>query len=428
MTPDEQLRMLAQLVDHMSTNTDTLLLIDTLYQQILWGAFSGLPDALFRDRLKILHTLLCTEERVSASVAGRLSDVADVQMAKVVVNELHAVLYVKDDQVLWYHTSFPDFMFAQERSRFSFPQVTDSRIVDMSCDEPAHHARLTHSCFSIMKSDLRFNICDLPSSFLLDSEVPDFNHRIQKNIGNILQYSCQYWVQQAAPDDHDSLRTKIAEFLHVQVLFWIEVMNLLGSRAQCNILLQNAREWVLPMGNLMLPHRLELIPVHQVKNKGSSDLALHLTEAANFATYFGASPAAQSTPHIYISSLTTWLRDSTMSQMWKSQFSRGPSFKQIRGDHTVPLLTVQHKDWVRSVAFSGDGTRIVSGSDDNSVRVWDASTGAELTRLNGHTDYVNSVAFSSDGTRVVSGSYDKSVRVWDASTGVELMRLNGRAG
>ena len=47
------------------------------------------------------------------------------------------------------------------------------------------------------------------------------------------------------------------------------------------------------------------------------------------------------------------------------------------------------------------------------MRVWDASTGGELKTLNGHTDSVRSVAFSRDGTRIVSGSEDRSVRVWD---------------
>ena len=47
-----------------------------------------------------------------------------------------------------------------------------------------------------------------------------------------------------------------------------------------------------------------------------------------------------------------------------------------------------------------NGTRIVSGSEDKSVRVWDASTGAELMRFNGHTYTVNSVAFSTDGTQI----------------------------
>jgi WD40 repeat protein len=67
----------------------------------------------------------------------------------------------------------------------------------------------------------------------------------------------------------------------------------------------------------------------------------------------------------------------------------------------------------------------VSGSYDQSVRVWDVSTGVELKELKGHTDWVNSVAFSSDGTRIVSGSIDESVRVWDVSTGVELKELKG---
>ena len=59
---------------------------------------------------------------------------------------------------------------------------------------------------------------------------------------------------------------------------------------------------------------------------------------------------------------------------------------------------------------------IVSSLYDRSVQVWDASTGVELKELKGHTDSVRSVAFSSDGTQIMSGSYDGSVQVWDAST------------
>ena len=70
------------------------------------------------------------------------------------------------------------------------------------------------------------------------------------------------------------------------------------------------------------------------------------------------------------------------------------------------------------MAFSPDGTRIVSGSADKTVRVWDADTGQPIGQpLTGHTDAVRSVAFSPDGKRIVSGSADKTVRVWDADTG-----------
>lgn len=80
--------------------------------------------------------------------------------------------------------------------------------------------------------------------------------------------------------------------------------------------------------------------------------------------------------------------------------------------HQLQVLN-GHTGWVKSVSFSTDGTRIVSGSYDKSVRVWDTLTGQQLQVLNGHTDRVESVSFSRDDTRIASGSYDTSVRVWD---------------
>jgi len=77
-----------------------------------------------------------------------------------------------------------------------------------------------------------------------------------------------------------------------------------------------------------------------------------------------------------------------------------------------------HTDIVTSVAFSPDGRRIVSGSYDRSVRLWNAQTGQPIGQpLQGHTAIVSSVAFSPDGRRIVSGSYDRSVRLWNAQTG-----------
>ena len=66
---------------------------------------------------------------------------------------------------------------------------------------------------------------------------------------------------------------------------------------------------------------------------------------------------------------------------------------------------------VTAVAVSPDGKQIVSGSYDQSVRVWDASTGDELKVLKGHTKVVTSIAFSPDGKQIVSGSEDESVWV-----------------
>jgi len=88
--------------------------------------------------------------------------------------------------------------------------------------------------------------------------------------------------------------------------------------------------------------------------------------------------------------------------------------KAIEGQE--PLTLRRHSGPVLSVRFSPDGKRIVSGSDDDTVKVWDAQTGQETFTLKGHSGSVYSVSFSPDTKRIVSGSGDKTVRVWDISS------------
>jgi WD40 repeat protein len=95
---------------------------------------------------------------------------------------------------------------------------------------------------------------------------------------------------------------------------------------------------------------------------------------------------------------------------------------------------VAHPDSVNSVAFSPGGSRIVSGGSDNTVRVWSAPFKPTLTDwigrpiggpLLGHHGAVLSVVFNADATRIVSGGQDGSVRVWDVVTGLPIPANQG---
>jgi WD40 repeat protein len=114
-------------------------------------------------------------------------------------------------------------------------------------------------------------------------------------------------------------------------------------------------------------------------------LSENLTEAGSFALYFSGGGAWLSTPHLYISALATWPRKLDPIQGWKSHFSGIPQISNASIGGTL-LMTLDIGSKVNAVAFSSDGSCIVSGSSDNLVRVWDILTGKEKHVLNGHTE------------------------------------------
>ena len=105
--------------------------------------------------------------------------------------------------------------------------------------------------------------------------------------------------------------------------------------------------------------------------------------------------------------------DDRTARVWDT--ATGASLAELKG----------HRAGHNSAAFSPDGTRIVTASNDRTARVWDAATGASLAELKGHTSQVYAAAFSPDGTRIVTASNERTVRVWDAATGASLAELKG---
>ena len=77
----------------------------------------------------------------------------------------------------------------------------------------------------------------------------------------------------------------------------------------------------------------------------------------------------------------------------------------------------EHTKSVNALMFSPDGSKLASGSFDNTIMLWDPNTGEHLKTLTGHSEPVYDIVFSLDGTRLVSGGGDDTIRVWDVETG-----------
>ncbi|KAF6742241.1 WD40-repeat-containing domain protein [Ephemerocybe angulata] len=471
----EQRRVIASLFsgspDLQNSTLSATRLLDVLYNQILSEAFAEFDTDLRFDRLRILHTFLSTPERTTTTTVAPLlfsddsmvdtSAFSSAAVVNDVLSRLHAVLYTDEKQlVLSYHKSFTDFVYDQNRSK------------EFCCSQAALNECLAEGCFRIMKAGLRFNMANIPSSFLLDSENSGLAEQVNRKITDDLAYSCRQWgfhLYLATPaTESKSLVLMLSDFLQLRALFWIEAMNLLGCVGLCDPTLRATGSWAARVSRKFqtLRKSLGLTTVYEQKD---TTLARLCAEAASFALYFSGSPASSSTPHLYVSALATWHGREDICERWRNYFPRIPGFTtrgaragstlmEIKVGSEVKAVAVSedgrviasgsvggllhlwesttgkvqcalegHSEWVASVAFSQDGSRIVSGSGDTTVRVWDGSTGMALSILEGHNGEVNSVVFSRDGTRIVSGSCDQTVRVWDASTGTALSVLEGHS-
>ena len=85
---------------------------------------------------------------------------------------------------------------------------------------------------------------------------------------------------------------------------------------------------------------------------------------------------------------------------------------------TTKSVLSGHTKHVRSLAFSLDGSFLVSGGYDKTVKLWDVQTGGVAKTFCGHTDVVRTTSISSDCITIASGSWDCTIRLWDTQTGV----------
>lgn len=102
-------------------------------------------------------------------------------------------------------------------------------------------------------------------------------------------------------------------------------------------------------------------------------------------------------------------------------------FKPTAPDFTLDRTLVGHQDGVWSVALSPRGYILVTGSWDNTIKVWNVATGQLLRTLQGHQEAVWSVAVSADGKILASGSSDRQIKIWNLRTGQLIHTLTGHS-
>ncbi|KAJ6487440.1 WD40 repeat-like protein [Mycena vitilis] len=362
------------------------------------------------DAMQVLGTVLHLSEPLDlVSLAAVLQ--MKHEHIKRILTPLSAVIHLPDSvgTVKVIHLSFREFMISGILEEQPDPLSGAKKCgrPDLLCGTEDQQQLLTSNLIRVMQTELRFNICGLPTSYLRNTDMPELQSRLTTCISGQLRYAFRYWADHlTAVPFHFDIAQKAYKFLVDKFLFWLEVLSLTGCTGYGTGALSRCVAWI--KSSL---HKEEAQPLHNFCSDGQ-----------RFITFF--LPAiVQCAPQIYLSALALAPTRSKISATFYQSFPR--LVKATKGQMeqwpaTVAVLE-RHTYWVMSVAFSSDGKHIVSGSDDTTIRIWDAESGEQLGGpLVGHTDSVQSVAFSPDGKHIVSGSADRSVRIWDAESGEQL--------
>ncbi|QRW22418.1 Vegetative incompatibility protein HET-E-1 [Rhizoctonia solani] len=375
--------------------------IDLLYTVVLKSALEDeeTNEEEKNDVRAVLNTVLLAQEPIGIQTIAALGGVGDTSRVEYALRSLSSVLYESGTGLVsTLHASFPDFMFDDKRSGTYF------------CDTSKHSLPVARRCFEVMKKQLRMNICNLPSSFIRDKDVKNLHELMESNISPLLAYVCRYWANHLRPVlEVDEMQAALGEFVSTRLLFWMEVLSVRGdlSTGAGTVQLMNAKQWLTSFG----------------PQESRSKLAVTMEDAINFVAGHTSSPASESTPHIYISSLPFCARS---SYVYKHYRSRMQGLVELKGSlmdrrETAALATWNIRSPVWSVAYSGDGSQVAVGCGDGTVSIRNAYDGTLLVGpWNAHTDYVLSVAFSPDGRLVASGSADRTIGVWAVRTGTAV--------
>ncbi|KIJ42926.1 hypothetical protein M422DRAFT_170420, partial [Sphaerobolus stellatus SS14] len=373
----------------------------SLYKTALNTRFKSIKDPIFNKQFKTVLGLVLTVykplPRSALSILWKLAygENGPTNSMDLILPHLASLFNGTSDTgtgVSPIHTSVRDFFTNPTHAGDFYVNIND------------YHFKLSMALLHVLNRELCFNICQIQTSYYRNADNDALKEAIESRISPQLSYACQFlgahlqYLQLSASGDHSQiLGQQLKTFVEKRLLFWLEVLGWL-KRTDC---------------------ALECLLVIKQLTQFDMKLAKIARDAMNLIR-MTSTVIEEATPHLYLSALTFVPQNTSFFTSFLENLNqRAKVLAGLGGKWPAMELTLTgHQAGINSVSFSPERERVVSGSNDQTIRIWNAHTGKLVSGpFQGHTGRVLSVAFSPDGERVVSGSSDQTIRIWNACTG-----------
>ena len=240
--PQQRLATLLSLPDN--TTYEGRSGVDSLYTEVLRQAYHNLDfdnqEKYCYFRSVVGAVVLAFNPLSMNSLSSLLYNVNTPSDISTILNPLHSLLLVPEgmeDPICIFHRSFPDFLMDPDRCKdvrfFVAPSV--------------HHSEILLSCLHLMEERLKRNICNLDDYTDLTSVHDLLAHR-KVHIGEALEYACQFWTKHliqcpVGGRDVEKVQQKIEKFFTKHLLFWIEVIVIIGNLDVCVHSINEIQQW-----------------------------------------------------------------------------------------------------------------------------------------------------------------------------------------
>ncbi|KAJ5707127.1 G-protein beta WD- 40 repeats containing protein [Penicillium malachiteum] len=239
-------------------------------------------------------------------------------------------------------------------------------------DNDFGHGQVAHICLLHLTNSLHHNLLDLQRPDSTKDPWKEVADRGQTTVLVMLDYAASFWVQHLGNAGTTKEKDEVDTFLRTKFLEWLECLSWLD----------------------MLPQALEALQILARVEKIYSSTIIF-------------SPKSSFVQEQNLDKMPRWIRKiSPTEDTWTSLV------RTIAG----------HSHRVCTIAFSPDGNTIASGSDDKTIKIWDATTGKCQETLDDRSSTVQTLVFTPDGKMIASGSHNKNAVIWDCQR-----KLNGHA-